>query len=126
MKKKLAQLTTENGTVIVTDDQSVRIIGIIILIVTFGIFGTWGYFAPIDSAALAPGVVTVKSHRKTVQHLDGGIISKLLAKEGDVVTAGDVLMVLDGTEVKAQLEILRGQQISLTAQIARLTAELTC
>ena len=123
MKTKLTQLTTENGTVIVTDDQSVRIIGIIILIVTFGIFGTWGYFAPIDSAAMAPGVVTVKSHRKTVQHLDGGIISKLLAKEGDVVIAGDVLMVLDGTEVKAQLEILRGQQISLTAQIARLIAE---
>ena len=123
MKTKLAQLTTENGTLIVTDDQSVRLIGIVILIVTFGIFGTWGYFAPIDSAAIAPGVVTVKSHRKTVQHLDGGIISKLLAKEGDVVKAGDILMVLDGTEVKAQLEILRGQQISLTAQIARLTAE---
>jgi epimerase transport system membrane fusion protein len=79
--------------------------------------------APIDSAALAPGYVAVKSHRKTVQHLDGGIVSKLLAKDGDVVKEGDVLLILDGTEVKAQLEILRGQHITLAAQLARLIAE---
>ena len=123
MKERLAQLTTENGTVIVTDDSSIRIIGIIILIVTVGVLGGWGYLAPIDSAALAPGYVTVKSHRKTVQHLDGGIVSKLLAKDGDVVQEGDVLLILDGTEVKAQLEILRGQRTMLEAQLARLIAE---
>ncbi|MEI6544050.1 MAG: HlyD family type I secretion periplasmic adaptor subunit [Methylococcales bacterium] len=123
MKKSLAQLTTENGTVIVTDDSSIRGIGIIILIVTVGVLGGWGYLAPIDSAALAPGYVTVKSHRKTVQHLDGGIVSKLLAKDGDVVQEGDVLLILDGTEVKAQLEILRGQHTMLEAQLARLIAE---
>jgi epimerase transport system membrane fusion protein len=123
MKERLVQLTTENGTPIITDDRSVRAIGIIILIVTFGILGTWGYLAPIDSAALAPGYVAVKSHRKTVQHLDGGIVSQLLAKDGDVVKAGDVLLILDGTEVKAQLEILRGQHITLAAQLARLIAE---
>jgi epimerase transport system membrane fusion protein len=123
MKERLVQLTTENGTPIITDDRSVRTIGIIILIVTFGILGTWGYLAPIDSAALAPGYVAVKSHRKTVQHLDGGIVSQLLAKDGDVVKAGDVLLILDGTEVKAQLEILRGQHITLAAQLARLIAE---
>ena len=123
MKAKLVQLTTENGTPIITDDRSIRIIGIIILIATFGILGTWGYLAPIDSAALAPGNVTVKSHRKTVQHLDGGIVRQLLAKDGDVVKEGDVLLILDGTEVKAQLEILRGQHITLAAQLARLVAE---
>ena len=123
MKAKLVQLTTENGTPIITDDRSIRLIGIIILIVTFGILGTWGYLAPIDSAALAPGNVTVKSHRKTIQHLDGGIVRQLLAKDGDVVKEGDVLLRLDGTEVKAQLEILRGQHITLAAQLARLVAE---
>ncbi|MGR8999869.1 MAG: HlyD family type I secretion periplasmic adaptor subunit [Gammaproteobacteria bacterium] len=123
MKDSLAQITTEKGIPVVIDDRSVRNIGIIILICTFGILGTWGYLAPIDSAALAPGYVTVKSHRKTVQHLDGGIVSKLLAKDGDVVKKGDVLLILDGTEVKAQLEILRGQYITLSAQLARLKAE---
>jgi epimerase transport system membrane fusion protein len=123
MKEMSGQLTTENGTPIITDDRSIRNIGVIILIGTFGILGSWGYLAPIDSAALAPGYVTVKSHRKTVQHLDGGIVSQLRAKDGDVVQAGDVLLILDGTEVKAQLEIIHGQHISLSAQIARLIAE---
>ena len=123
MKERLAQITTENGIPLVIDDRPVRNIGVIIMIVTFGILGTWGYLAPIDSAALAPGYVTVKSHRKTVQHLDGGIVSKLLAKDGDVVQEGDVLIILEGTEAKAQLEIIRGQHITLSAQMARLIAE---
>ena len=123
MNKRPAPLTTENGTTIVTDDSSIRAIGIIILVFTLGILGGWGYLAPIDSAALAPGFVTVKSHRKTIQHLDGGIVSQLLAKDGDIVNEGDVLLILDSTEVKAQLDILRGQQITLEAQLARLIAE---
>jgi epimerase transport system membrane fusion protein len=123
MKERLAQVTTVTGIPLLTDDRSIRNIGVVILIATFGILGTWGYLAPIDSAALAPGYVTVKSHRKTVQHLDGGIVSELMAKDGDVVKAGDVLLTLDGTEVKAQLEIIRGQHITLSAQIARLIAE---
>lgn len=123
MKSKHVQLTTENGIPIITDDRSVRMIGIIILIITFGVLGTWGYLAPIDSSALATGYVTVKSHRKTVQHLDGGIVSQLIAKDGDVVQTGDILLVLDGTEIKAEAEILNGQYITLGAQIARLTAE---
>jgi len=123
MKQSLAKITTEKGIPLDIDDRSVRNIGIIILICTFGILGTWGYLAPIDSAALAPGTVTVKSYRKTVQHLDGGIVSQLLAKDGDVVKEGDVLLILDGTEVKAQLEIIHGEYITLSAQMARLIAE---
>lgn len=123
MTDKLAIVSTGKPIALVTDDKPIRNIGIAVLAITFGILGTWGYFAPLDSAALAPGHVTVKSHSKTVQHLDGGIVSQLLAKDGDIVKAGDVLMRLDGTEVKAQLEILRGQQITLSAQLSRLIAE---
>ena len=123
MQNKELPCITQDGQLVVTDDRSIRQIGIIILVAMFGVLGTWGYLAPIDSSALAPGYVTVKSHRKTVQHLDGGIVSKLLAKDGDVVIAGDVLLILDGTEVKAQFEILHGQHITLAAQLARLTAE---
>jgi membrane fusion protein, epimerase transport system len=108
---------------IMTDDKPIRNFGIIILLLTFGLMGTWVFVAPLDSAALAPGQVAVKSHSKTVQHLDGGIVSQLLAKDGEVVKAGDVLLRLDGTEVKAQLEILNGQMITLSAQMARLVAE---
>lgn len=121
--KKIQQLMEEDNLELITDDRPIRKIGIILLSVIFGILGVWSYLAPLDSAALAPGSVTVKSHRKTVQHLDGGIISELLVKDGDIVKANDLLIKLDATEIKAQLEILRGQFINLTAQFSRLTAE---
>jgi len=108
---------------LITDDKPVRWIGLIVLVSTLGVFGVWSFLAPIDGAAMASGFVTVKSHRKTVQHLDGGIVSQLLVKDGDIVNQDDLLLTLDGTENKAQLEIARGQYISLTAQVARLEAE---
>ena len=108
---------------LLTDDKPIRYIGLIVLLSTLGIFGLWAFIAPIDGAALAPGFVTVKSHKKTVQHLDGGIVSQLLVKDGDIVKAGDLLLTLDGTENKAQLEISRGQFFTLLAQVARLEAE---
>lgn len=123
MNKPVNHLSALNEIAPVTDERPIRNVGIIVLICTFGILGGWGYFAPLDSSALAPGTVSVKSFRKTIQHLDGGIVGELLVKDGDVVKEGDVLIRLDDTEVKAQLEILRGEYISLSAQVARLTAE---
>ena len=106
-----------------TNDKPIRWIGLLVMMSTLGVFGVWSFVAPIDGAALAQGFVTVKSHRKTVQHLDGGIVSQLLVKDGDRVEAGDLLVVLDGTENKAMLEMARGQYITLAADVARLEAE---
>jgi membrane fusion protein, epimerase transport system len=124
MKEQTAQSKTKIPDVsLVTNDAPIRAIGMAVLLGTVGILGTWSYLAPIDSAASASGFVTVKSHSKTVQHLDGGIVKELIAKDGDIVSEGDILLTLDGSEIKAQLEILRGQQITFAAQVARLTAE---
>lgn len=117
------ELKKERDVSLVTNDMPIRALGMAVVIGTVGILGVWSYLAPIDSAASASGFVAVKSHSKTVQHLDGGIVKELIAKDGDIVNVGDVLLVLDGTEIKAQLEILRGQQITLAAQVARLNAE---
>ncbi|MCX7088246.1 MAG: HlyD family type I secretion periplasmic adaptor subunit [Methylococcales bacterium] len=108
---------------VVTDDKPIRIIGYVIILLTFGIFGYWSTIAPIDSSVLATGTVTVKTHRKTVQHLDGGIMSKLLVKDGDVVKAGDALVLLDNTQIKAQIEMLRGQFITQKSLSDRLRSE---
>ncbi|KTT31901.1 hemolysin secretion protein D [Pseudomonas oryzihabitans] len=104
-------------------DKPVRRLGFIILIVVFGLGGLWAGFAPLDSAVLAQGYVTVKSSRKTVQHLEGGIVKELLVHDGDHVHAGDVLMRLDDTQAKAQLEAARSQLIAAQALEARLIAE---
>jgi epimerase transport system membrane fusion protein len=105
------------------DDRPIRNVGLVVLFLTFGFFGVWSFTAPIDSSAAASGTVTVKSHKKTVQHLDGGIVGKLLAKDGDIVTEGQPLLLLDETQAKAQREMMRSQFIAFSAQVARLIAE---
>lgn len=106
-----------------SNDQKIRKIGFLIVLVTFGVFGVWAFFAPIDSSAMASGTVVVKSYKKTVQHFDGGIISKIFVKDGDLVTENQPLIILDDTQIKAQLEIARSQNIALAAKVARLEAE---
>ncbi|NEX17188.1 MAG: HlyD family type I secretion periplasmic adaptor subunit, partial [Halochromatium sp.] len=90
-----------------TSDRPERLFGLVVLLIAFGGFGVWSALAPIDSAAVAPGVVTVESSRKTVQHFDGGIVEQILVTEGDQVEAGQLLVHLDDTQVRAQLEITR-------------------
>jgi epimerase transport system membrane fusion protein len=94
-----------------------------ILAIVFGGFGLWSLLAPLDSAALAPGVVTVKSYRKTVQHLEGGIVSEILVTDGQLVAEGQTLLVLDNTQSKAELGILKGQYFTTRAMENRLAAE---
>ena len=108
---------------LVTDDQPIRKIGYLITFLAFGVFGIWSFFAPIGSSALAPGVLVVKTHSKTVQHLDGGIVHKIHVSNGNIVKKGETLISLDDTQTKAQLEIIRGEMIVLKMQRARLIAE---
>ncbi|MDU9027739.1 HlyD family type I secretion periplasmic adaptor subunit [Pseudomonas mediterranea] len=105
------------------DDGPARRIGYFLLLVTFGLFGGWASLAPLDSAALAPGVITVKSYRKTVQHLEGGIVRELRVHDGDRVSAGDVLLVLDNTQARSEMEAMRSQLIAALELQARLEAE---
>ena len=93
------------------------------LVVALGGFGAWAGLAPLDSAVVAPGVVAVESSRKTIQHIDGGIVSEILVREGDRVGADTALIRLDDTLARAQLEIIRSQYLAQRAQEARLTAE---
>jgi len=83
----------------------------------------WAALAPIDGAAVAHGVIAVESARKSVQHLEGGIVSEILVREGDRVQAGDVLLRLDKTRASSELEAIRSQYLALRAREARLRAE---
>jgi HlyD family type I secretion membrane fusion protein len=97
--------------------------GWITLALFFGVFGVWSVTAPLNGAVVAPAVVKVEGNRKSVQHLDGGIVKRLNVKEGDHVNIGDVLIVLDDTEARANYEVLAQQYKVLHAAEARLTAE---
>jgi HlyD family secretion protein len=85
--------------------------------------GAWSTFAPLESAAIASGTVESESSRKTIQHLEGGIIREILVADGDAVRAGQTLISLEDTKARAEAQSLQGQFWDATAREARLLAE---
>jgi HlyD family type I secretion membrane fusion protein len=99
-------------------------VGVAIVVLFFGVFGGWAVTAPLNSAVVAQAVVKVEGNRKSVQHLEGGIVKELRVKEGARVQAGDVLIVLDDTQAKAEFEVYSQQFAVLRATEVRLLAEI--
>jgi HlyD family type I secretion membrane fusion protein len=100
-----------------------RRFGFAVILAFFVIGGLWAAVAPLSSAAIAPGVVSPKSSRQTVQHLEGGIIRDLLVHEGDHVTAGETLITLEDVSARSEAQSLRSRYQQLVATEARLMAE---
>ncbi len=77
----------------------------------------------ISGAVVAPGMIQVESNRQVIQHQEGGIVSEILARDGDVVQPGDVLLRLDGTKLQSELAVVNGQLQETAGRRARLLAE---
>ncbi len=101
------------------------IVGIATLVLWGGGFGLWAGLAPLNGAVVAPGTFVATGQNKLVQHLEGGIVRELLAKEGDLVEAGQTLVRIDETLANARLRRLVLKQHRLVAMKARLEAELS-
>ncbi|MGA7805309.1 HlyD family type I secretion periplasmic adaptor subunit [Bradyrhizobium sp.] len=99
------------------------IIGLAMVIVLAGGFGGWASTMEISGALIAPGQIVVESSVKKVQHPTGGVVGELLARDGDVVKAGDVVVRLDDTVTKANLAIVTKTLDASMARAARLEAE---
>src|SRR5258706_1794333 len=104
--------------------RHVALAGWLIIAIFFGGIGSWAATAPLNGAVVGNAVVKVDGNRKSVQHLDGGIVKELYVKEGDKVGAGDVLVVLDETQAQAEYDVLSQQYMVLRATEARLLTEL--
>jgi len=102
----------------------VALTGWLIIAVFFGGFGTWALTAPLNGAVVANAVIKVDGNRKSVQHLDGGIVKELHVREGERVLAGDLLIVLDETQARAEYEVLTQEYAVLRATEIRLLTEL--
>lgn len=100
------------------------LLGFAAIALFFGGFAAWSALAPLSEAAVAPGMIKVEGMRRTIQHLEGGVVREILVRDGDRVRAGQVLMRLDDIRAAADLEALRSQHWSLLAQDARLAAEI--
>lgn len=78
---------------------------------------------PINGAVVATGTVSVEGEYKAVQHLEGGIVSEILVKNGDTVKQGDLLVRLDGTQARASMSAISSKVAEHSIQEARLLAE---
>lgn len=97
--------------------------GIAIIALTFGGLGAWAALAPLAGAIIAPGTVKVETNRKSVQHLEGGIVKAILVKDGDRVRAGQPLIVLSDSRSDATLATVNLQLAAERSRAARLKAE---
>jgi S-layer protein transport system membrane fusion protein len=94
-----------------------------VIVFTFIVLGGWSAVARINSAVVADGVVAIESNRKTIQHLEGGIVREILVRDGDVVQRGDVLVRLDPTR-NAAADVGFRQQLAIASALqARLIAQ---
>ncbi|HEY5239290.1 MAG TPA: HlyD family type I secretion periplasmic adaptor subunit [Rhizomicrobium sp.] len=97
--------------------------GLVIVVVFVLGFFAWAAFAPLDTALTAPGTIVVESHRKTIQHLEGGIVRTIFVHDGQMVRPGQLLIQLDETQARVNLALLEDEADALTAEQARLIAE---
>jgi len=97
--------------------------GLTVLFIVFGLFGGWMYYAPLATSSVAAGQISAGSAKKTVQHLDGGIVKKIYIKDGDIVKKGDVLITLEDVQIKESLHMLKSQYEDMVATYDRLKAQ---
>ena len=114
----------EKNKLLDTNPTPLIVAGLLVIFCFFGGLAAWSFYFPFQGAVIAPGTVKVSGERKTVQHLEGGIIDEILVKPGDQVKKGDILIRLKSIRVEANVDLLRGRLYGKLAEQDRLTAEV--
>jgi HlyD family secretion protein len=97
--------------------------GTIIAILLVGGVGGWGATTELSGAVIAPASVVVDTNVKKIQHPTGGVVGELFVRDGQRVSAGNVVLRLDDTVTRANLAIVLKGLDEMTARRARLIAE---
>jgi HlyD family secretion protein len=103
--------------------RRILLAGYLSVFLALGICGGWAALARINGAVIAGATIVVESYSKKVQHKEGGIVSRIMVKDGDRVTEGQDLVVLDPTDAKAELGITVTLLDELLVKKARLEAQ---
>ncbi|WP_152044608.1 HlyD family type I secretion periplasmic adaptor subunit [Aureimonas psammosilenae] len=116
-------LTLAEAPPLRTDWRASLRLGYIVLFLSVGLGGGWAAFAHVDAAVVVNGTFAVETNRKTVQHLEGGIVSDILVRDGDRVEAGQTLIRLDTTRIEAAAANAAKALAGALATEARHTAQ---
>lgn len=98
------------------------LMGLVVLTMAIGGFGSWAVLVPIEGAVIVSGQVKAERRNQTVKSLDGGILQELLVTEGEQISKGQIIAQLDDREARAQLNRYEASLINLLAEQARLRA----
>ncbi len=98
--------------------------GIIVVFILLVAFFVWAAFVTINETSTTFGELAPKGNVQILQHLEGGIVSKVLVKSGDVVKKGQLLVQLAFTGQSAELSQLRSKEVSLILNSSRINAFL--
>jgi HlyD family secretion protein len=98
-------------------------VGFVSIALLLGGGGFWAIGTRIVGAVVAQGTVRLETRQQIVEHPDGGVVGEILARDGDSVSAGDVLVRLDGTFLRSELAIVERQLAEIFARRERLKAE---
>ncbi|HNZ56154.1 MAG TPA: HlyD family type I secretion periplasmic adaptor subunit [Methylophilaceae bacterium] len=98
---------------------------VVLVLLSILAFVTWSSLARIDTIVRANGRIVPAGKSQIVQHLEGGIVKKILVQEGEVVKAGQSLMELADVQARSSLGQERTNLSSLRGREARLLAEAT-
>ncbi|MBF0426803.1 MAG: HlyD family type I secretion periplasmic adaptor subunit [Magnetococcales bacterium] len=96
---------------------------LLMILLFFVFFIVWAWLANLDEVTVGNGRVIPSGQVQVVQNLEGGIVAEILAKEGNVVQKGDILLRIDDTQFRSTYRENHARYLALTARIARLTAE---
>lgn len=99
------------------------VLGSVTVLLFFGAFGAWATLAPLAGGAIAEGSISPEGSRRTVQHFEGGIVAEILVRDGDLVEAGDPLLVFEDVAARSRVDMLLSQRWAHQANLARLAAE---
>lgn len=113
----------EQNILLDTNPSRYIVAGLIVIVAFFGGLTIWSVYFPFQGAVITTGAVIVSGERKIVQHLEGGIIDKIIVKEGDKVNEGDVLIELKSSHISSNVDLLQGRFWATQAEAARLRAE---
>lgn len=118
--------TQSNSNVILldTEDRAYQRLGLIVLVLVFGIFALWSAFAPLGSYAVATGRVVVDVKKQVIQHREGGIVEDIFVTDGDHVEKGQKLIAISPTDAQADQGTIYEQLLGAVGLETRLNAEL--
>lgn len=119
----ITKKTDSNRNDVLQVARSPILFGTYVIIFFVLVGGIWGSCAPLDSAAVAGGIVVASTNRKVIQHHEGGIIANIFVNQGDNVKVGDKLLELEDVKIKSHYESTLSQYRHALATESRLIAE---